>query len=133
MLCGSEGTLGLLAEAKLNVLPIPKHSALVNVRYGSFDAALRDAQALIRFGAASIETVDSKVLGLAKTDIIWESVQQYFPEDDGQRATGVNLVEFVGNTEEEVEAPVHRITEALNAADHRAAVADLAWHVVRPR
>ena len=53
---------GLLAEAKLNVLPIPTHGALVNVRYASFDAALRDAQALIRFGAASIETVDSKVL-----------------------------------------------------------------------
>ena len=116
VLCGSEGTLGLLAEAKLNVLPIPKHSALVNVRYGSFDAALRDAQALIRFGAASIETVDSKVLGLAQADIIWESVHQYFPEDDGQRATGVNLVEFVGDTEEEVEEPLRRITEALSAA-----------------
>ena len=67
ILCGSEGTLGLLAEAKLNVLPIPTHSALVNVRYASFDAALRDAQALIRFGAASIETVDSKVLAWPRT------------------------------------------------------------------
>ena len=28
VLCGSEGTLGILAEAKLNVLPIPKRSAL---------------------------------------------------------------------------------------------------------
>ena len=125
VLCGSEGTLGLLAEAKLNVLPIPKHSALVNVRYGSFDAALRDAQALIRFGAASIETVDSKVLGLAQADIIWESVHQYFPEDDGQRATGVNLVEFVGDTEEEVEEPLRRITEALSAAESDAGAARL--------
>src|SRR6185312_186572 len=89
ILCGSEGTLALIAEAKLNVVPIPKHSVLVNVRYNSFDAALRDAQELIRFGAASIETVDSKVLGLAQEDVVWESVRQYFPEDDGQRATGV--------------------------------------------
>ena len=51
ILCGSEGTLALIAEAKLNVVPIPKYSALVNVRYGSFDAALRDAQELIRYGA----------------------------------------------------------------------------------
>src|SRR4051794_31824301 len=113
ILCGSEGTLALLAEAKLNVLPIPRHSALVNVRYGSFDAALRDAQELVRFGAASIETVDSKVLGLAQQDVVWESVRRYFPEDDGQRATGVNLVEFVGHTEAEVEDPVRRVTEAL--------------------
>jgi FAD/FMN-containing dehydrogenase len=32
VLCGSEGTLAFLAEAKLNVLPIPSHTALVNVR-----------------------------------------------------------------------------------------------------
>lgn len=116
ILCGSEGTLGLLAEAKLNVLPIPKHAALVNVRYASFDAALRDAQALARFGAASIETVDSKVLALAQGDIIWDAVRPYFPEDDGQRATGVNLVEFVGDGAEAVEASLARMTAALEEA-----------------
>jgi (R)-2-hydroxyglutarate dehydrogenase len=116
ILCGSEGTLALIAEAKLNVVLIPKHSALVNVRYGSFDAALRDAQELMKFGAASIETVDSKVLGLAQDDVIWESVRQYFPEDEGERATGVNLIEFVGETQNEVETPVLRITEALASA-----------------
>ena len=26
ILCGAEGTLGLIAEAELNVLPIPKHA-----------------------------------------------------------------------------------------------------------
>ena len=116
ILCGSEGTLALIAEARLNVVPIPKHSALVNVRYGSFDAALRDAQELIRFGAASIETVDSRVLGLAQDDVIWGSVQQYFPDDDGQRATGVNLVEFVGDVEADVETSVRKVSEALAAA-----------------
>src|SRR3712207_3606546 len=48
VLCGAEGTLAVLAEAKLNLLPIPKRSALVNLRYGSFDAALRDAQEIGR-------------------------------------------------------------------------------------
>jgi FAD/FMN-containing dehydrogenase/Fe-S oxidoreductase len=115
VLCGSEGTLGFLAEAKLNVLPIPTHSALVNVRYASFDAALRDAQALIQFGAASIETVDSKVLALAQKDIVWEDVHDFFPDDDGRPATGVNLVEFVGHSEEAVEAPLKRITDVIAA------------------
>jgi FAD/FMN-containing dehydrogenase/Fe-S oxidoreductase len=115
VLCGAEGTLGFIAEAKLNVLPIPKHSALVNVRYDSFDAALRDAQALIRFGAASIETVDSKVLALARNDIIWEDVREFFPDDNGQTATGVNLVEFVGDSEEAVEEPLRRMTDTLTA------------------
>ncbi|WP_141275947.1 FAD-binding oxidoreductase, partial [Vreelandella aquamarina] len=59
LLCGSEGSLGFLSEAVLNVLPIPKHSTLVNVRYPSFMAALRDAKALMTASASptSIETI----------------------------------------------------------------------------
>ena len=63
ILCGAEGTLGFIAEAELNVLPIPKYAALVNIRYDSFDAALRDARALMAVQAASIETVDSQGAG----------------------------------------------------------------------
>ncbi|MGF7212580.1 FAD/FMN-containing dehydrogenase/Fe-S oxidoreductase [Skermanella aerolata] len=113
ILCGAEGTLGLIAEAKLNVLPIPKHSALVNVRYASFDAALRDARVLVGFDPASIETIDSRVLSLARDDIIWDDVRDFFPDDEGRQAHGINLVEFVGDTEQAVEAAVRRITDAL--------------------
>ncbi|MFC0408362.1 D-2-hydroxyglutarate dehydrogenase YdiJ [Roseomonas elaeocarpi] len=116
VLCGSEGTLGVLAEARLNILPIPKHVALVNLRYSSFDAALRDANALIGFGAASIETVDSKVLGLAQRDIVWDGVREYLPDDNGAPARGINLIEFVGDSAEAVEAAVARLTGTLDAA-----------------
>jgi FAD/FMN-containing dehydrogenase/Fe-S oxidoreductase len=118
LLCGAEGTLGLLAEATLNVLPLPSHVALVNLRYDSFDAALRDARTLVAFGAASVETVDSKVLGLAQEDPVWEGVAAYFPEEAGERARGVNLIEFVGHGAEAVEAALARLTAALDEARH---------------
>jgi len=105
LLCGSEGSLGLLDEAVLNVLPIPKHSTLVNVRYAGFMEALRDAKALMGSDAAptSIETVDDTVLLLAMDDFVWDSVAEFFPAgqpsagDPAAEETpvrGINLVEF---------------------------------------
>ncbi|WP_137079972.1 FAD-binding oxidoreductase, partial [Halomonas caseinilytica] len=47
VLCGAEGSLAFTSEAVLNVLPIPRHSTLVNVRYAGFMDALRDAEALM--------------------------------------------------------------------------------------
>ena len=113
VLCGSEGTLGFVVEAKLNVLPIPRFSALVNLRYGDFDGALRDAPALMAFGAASIETVDGTVLGLARKDIVWHEVRQFFPDDPEGPAKAVNLIEFVGHDAAAVEEPLARLLRAL--------------------
>ena len=113
VLCGSEGTLGFVVEAELNVLPIPRHAALVNIRYDSFDAALRDAHALVEIQAASIETVDSKVLDLARTDIVWHEVAAYFPDDPEGPAAGVNLVELLADEGDELEAQLVRVTDTL--------------------
>src|SRR5690554_4071330 len=95
LLCGAEGSLGFLDEAVLNVLPIPKHSALVNVRYAGFMDALRDAKALMTSSSrpTSIETVDDKVLMLAMEDFVWDSVAEFFPAGETP-VRGINLVEF---------------------------------------
>lgn len=106
VLCGAEGSLGLIVEAKLNVLPIPRYSVLVNVRYASFMDALRDARALLEHQPLSIETVDSKVLLLAMQDIVWHGVAEYFPQNPDVPTLGINLVEFSGDEQEEVDARV---------------------------
>ena len=113
ILCGAEGTLGFIAEAELNVLPIPRHSALVNIRYDSFDAALRDARALMDVQAASIETVDSRVLALARKDIVWAEVSAFFPDDPEGPAEGVNLAEVLADDLDSLEAQIGRVTSKL--------------------
>ena len=113
VLCGSEGSLGFVVEAKLNVLPIPRHSILVNVRYAGFMDALRDAKALMALHPLSIETVDSKVLMLAMKDIVWHGVAEYFPTDPGTATLGINLIEFSGDDLTALEQRVHDFVEHL--------------------
>ncbi|CAK9887405.1 D-2-hydroxyglutarate dehydrogenase YdiJ [Pseudomonas fluorescens] len=115
VLCGAEGSLGYLVEAKLNVLPIPKYAVLVNVRYSSFMDALRDANALMAHKPLSIETVDSRVLMLAMKDIVWHSVAEYFPAQAERPTLGINLVEFCGDDPAEVNARVQAFVAHLQA------------------
>ncbi|MGB2474492.1 MAG: D-2-hydroxyglutarate dehydrogenase YdiJ [Litorivicinaceae bacterium] len=93
VLCGSEGTLAFISEAVINLEPLPTEVALVAVQYESFMDALFDARELMKYGATSIETVDSKVLNLAMKDFIWDSVAEFFPQSD-KSLQGINLVEF---------------------------------------
>ncbi|MCE0733310.1 FAD-binding oxidoreductase [Halomonas sp. G15] len=118
LLCGSEGSLGLLDEAVLNVLPIPRHSTLVNVRYAGFMDALRDAKALkaSSAGPTSIETVDDRVLTLAMEDFVWDSVAEFFPA--GERPVrGINLVEFNDDDPERLSKRVEAFCRHLES-DH---------------
>ncbi len=115
ILCGSEGTLGFITEAKINLLPIPKFSALINVNYRDFNAALRDATELMKANPTSIETVDSKVLSLAMNDIVWHSVAEFFPAPvSGEKIQGINLVEYTADSEEELKADVGKLTQLLD-------------------
>ncbi|MCX2842564.1 FAD-binding oxidoreductase [Microbulbifer thermotolerans] len=114
VLCGSEGTLGFIAEAKLNLLPIPKCAALVNLKYDNFQDALRDAKDLMEAGPTSIETVDSKVLQLAMEDIVWHSVSEFFPAED-RPVKGINLVEYTADSEEELEQLLAKFTAHVDA------------------
>ncbi|MDF2180723.1 FAD-binding and (Fe-S)-binding domain-containing protein [Neptuniibacter sp. CAU 1671] len=116
ILCGAEGSLGFVAEAKLNVLPIPKHAALVNIKYDSFEASLRDAKDLMSRGPTSIETIDSKVLNLAMGDIVWDTVSQYFPQSEGEpEIRGINLVEYTDDDADALRARVEQLEQHLNA------------------
>ena len=118
ILCGSEGTLGFIVEAKLNVLPIPKHRALINIGYDNFQNALKDAKALMALDPLSIETVDSKVLNLAKGDIVWQKVADYFPEPEAPlQIQGINLVEIDAETSEQLDVLKQKFIQHLQQ-DH---------------
>ncbi|MCT7941499.1 D-2-hydroxyglutarate dehydrogenase YdiJ [Shewanella holmiensis] len=100
ILTGSEGTLVVITEAKLNITPLPKTRMMVNIKYDSFESALRHAPSLVQAKATVVETVDSKVLNLAKQDIIWHSVSDLIKDVPNKVIEGLNMVEFAGDDAE---------------------------------
>jgi FAD/FMN-containing dehydrogenase/Fe-S oxidoreductase len=116
LITGAEGSLAFIAEAKLNITKIPKHTALVNVKYDKFESALRHAPSMIAANATSVETVDSTVLNLAKSDIIWHSVSDLITDVPGKEMLGLNMVEYNSDDQAEIEEKIATLSERLSTA-----------------
>lgn len=114
ILTGAEGTLAFITEAKLNIIPLPKVRYLITIKYDSFQSALKHAPFLVEAQALSVETVDSKVLGLAKEDIIWQSVQHLITDVDGCDLQGINIVEFAGQDEHDIKRKFIALCQKLD-------------------
>ncbi|WP_419209577.1 FAD-binding and (Fe-S)-binding domain-containing protein [Photobacterium leiognathi subsp. mandapamensis] len=114
LLCGAEGSLAFIAEAKLNITPIPESRTLVNIKYDSFDSALRNAPMMVEAQALSVETIDSKVLNLAKQDIVWNTVSDLLTDVPGKEMLGINMVEYASNDVAENQQQVSALCEKLD-------------------
>ncbi len=114
ILTGSEGSLAFVCEATLDLTPIPQCRTLINIKYDSFDAALRNAPFMLKADALSVETMDSKVLNLAKQDIIWHSVRELLREDQYNPILGLNIVEYAGNHKHLIDAQVAQLCRRLD-------------------
>jgi len=99
LVTGAEGTLGIVTRASLRVVPIPSARRLAVLEFPSFEAALASAETVIAQDPSSIETVDDRVMDLARRDVIFPSVAAYLPvrPDPFPKTAAINLVEFEGN------------------------------------
>lgn len=114
LITGSEGSLGIVTEAKLNITPIAEFKTLINIKYDSFDSALRHSPFLVSARATSVETVDSKVLNLARQDIVWHSVSDLITDVENKDMQGLNMVEFNAVSPEDIKDKVNTLCELLD-------------------
>lgn len=62
LLCGSEGTLGLIAKAVVQLIPRPKHCRLVCSHFSSVEEAARATVATLAHQPAAVELMDGHLL-----------------------------------------------------------------------
>lgn len=66
LLCGSEGTLGLITQAKLKLVPIPKHSVMLAAHFHTIDEALHAVAPALALDACAVELLDDYLLNLTE-------------------------------------------------------------------
>lgn len=115
ILCGAEGSLAFITEAKLHVQKIPTFRTLFNVKYDSFQSALQNAPFLVKANALSVETIDSTVLNLAKQDIVWFDVKELIQDVPNHVVDGLNIVEFSDQDDAIQQQKIQQLITKLDA------------------
>ena len=98
LLVGSEGTLAVISEAKIRIVPLPKKKALLLVHFRSLIEAVESVEEILRFEPAAAELMDDFNLKQA-------FAKPEFAEQMGfvdRAANALMVVEFYGDTELQV-------------------------------
>ncbi|HEY8546331.1 MAG TPA: FAD-binding oxidoreductase, partial [Acidimicrobiales bacterium] len=118
LLCGSEGTLGLVTRARLRLVPPPGEQVVGLLAVASLDAAVALATALrLRLpGVMALELMEGD--GFRR---VADHLGVGLPVAEGARAAAFLLVEAAGSSD-----PTGALSEALVSADGDGAVLDAA-------
>ena len=111
LICGAEGTLGILTEAKLNLVPLPKFTAVVAVHFDDLLDSLRAIEPMLRFGPSAIELLDHTVLREAQTNASTREIADFILGEP----QAMQLVEFFGDTEIEAAGKAADMVAELSA------------------
>ena len=106
LITGSEGTLAVTLEVKLNLEPLPKFKSVVVVHFSELMEAIRAVQPMLDYRPSAIEILDKTVLDLSKENLTTKQ-HCYFIEND---PAAILIVEFYGDSFEDV---MQRPTEMI--------------------
>ncbi|MGH7834871.1 MAG: FAD-binding and (Fe-S)-binding domain-containing protein, partial [Candidatus Binatia bacterium] len=112
ILVGSEGTLACVVEAKMRLVPKPKWTALDVIHFHDDLEALRASREILETAPYALESTDSMILNLARGNIV-QSRRLGFVQGN---PSSLLMVEYAGETEEEVKEQVYRL-ERLRAGE----------------
>lgn len=109
LICGSEGTLGVILEAKLKLTPLPRHSALCLAHFATLDASLRAAVPIVQAGASAAELIDGIIIKQAREHPLTRDICQLI---DGDPAA-ILIIELQGNDAADVQQQAERMAQTL--------------------
>lgn len=120
LICGSEGTLGVILEAKLRLTPLPRHSAVCLAHFDSLDASLRAAAPIVSEAPSAVELLDGVILRQARHHPLTRDICALVQGDPA----AVLVIEVQGDDREAVAAHIRQIACKLAPCAYAAPVMD---------
>lgn len=113
LIAGSEGTLALITEIKLNLIPLPpKESGLLCVHFNSIDESLRANLIGLKYHPRASELIDHYILECTKGNIE-QSKNRFFVQGD---PGAILVIEFAADTREAILAITQQVEAEMRAA-----------------
>jgi FAD/FMN-containing dehydrogenase/Fe-S oxidoreductase len=112
MMVGSEGTLGVVLEAKLNLVPLPAAKAVLAIQFADLLEALAATPLILRHGPSAIEVMDRFILDHTKQSPALHAIRRTFVEGD---PAALLCVECYADRQEELPPRLREIERDLRA------------------
>ena len=108
LICGSEGTLGLITEIKLNLVDIPPENiAVVAVHFKTKEETFKANLVALRHNPGAVEMMDNTILNLTKGNRD-QLKNRYFIEGE---PGAILIIEFTRQTVEEINESCNHLIE----------------------
>ncbi|MEK6479573.1 FAD-linked oxidase C-terminal domain-containing protein [Catalinimonas sp. 4WD22] len=111
LITGSEGTLAISLELKLNLEPLPKYKSVAVVHFSELAEAIQAVQPMLPFQPSAIEILDETVLKLSKENLMTQQHCHFIEKEPA----AILIVEFFGETLEDVMQRPQAMIEVLKS------------------
>jgi FAD/FMN-containing dehydrogenase/Fe-S oxidoreductase len=112
LLVGSEGTLGIVLEAKLRLVPLPKAKAVMVISFAELLESLSASPVILRHKPSAVEVMDRSILENTRQNPALDRIRKTFIE--GEPAATL-CVEFYGDRKEDLPPRLKALEEDLRA------------------
>ncbi|WP_320053568.1 FAD-linked oxidase C-terminal domain-containing protein [uncultured Acetobacteroides sp.] len=110
IIAGSEGTLGLITEAKLNLVPLPpSEKAVICIHLDKLEEAFLANLIALKYGPTAVELMDKNILDLTR-DNIEQNRNRFFIEGE---PAAILIVEFAESAKDDVVTKYEAIVAEL--------------------
>lgn len=82
LMVGSEGTLGIVLEARLNLVPLPKAKAVLAIQFHDLLEALAATPAILEHKPSAVEVMDAFILDNTRQSPRLDAIRRTFIEGD---------------------------------------------------